>query len=281
VTTVRAAAVQLQSTNDRDRNLAAADRLTRAAAADGAELVVLPERLDLRGSAQDYAAGAETLEAGRPLEWATQLARELGIDLVAGSIAERREGHERVANTSIHAGPDGDLKAVYRKIHMFDVEVGGVEYRESEHSEPAGEIVLSETSNGTKLGLTICYDLRFPELYRILTLKGARVVTVPANFTRVTGQAHWEVLLRARAIENQVFVIAPGQGRGPGPEGDSYGNSMIVDPWGEILARAEGEGEAFVAADLDLARQDEVREKLPSLANRVAAAYRWPEEARV
>jgi deaminated glutathione amidase len=281
MTILRAAAVQLQSTNDRDRNLAAADRLTRAAAADGAELVVLPERLDLRGSAQDYAAGAETLEGGRPLEWATQLARELGIDLVAGSIAERREGHDRVANTSIHVGPDGELKAVYRKIHMFDVEVGGVEYRESEHSEPADEIVLSETSNGTKLGLTICYDLRFPELYRILTLKGARIVTVPANFTRVTGQAHWEVLLRARAIENQVFVIAPGQGRGPGPEGDSYGNSMIVDPWGEILARAGGEGESFVAADLDLTRQDEVREKLPSLANRVAAAYRWPEEAKV
>jgi deaminated glutathione amidase len=278
---LRAAAVQLQSTNDRNRNLAAAERLTRAAAADGAELVVLPERLDLRGSAQDYAAGAETLEEGRPLEWATQLARELGIDLVAGSIAERREGHERVANTSIHVGPDGQLKAVYRKIHMFDVEVGGVEYRESEHSEPADEIVLSDTSNGTKLGLTICYDLRFPELYRILTLNGARIVTVPANFTRLTGQAHWEVLLRARAIENQVFVIAPGQGRGPGPEGDSYGNSMIVDPWGEILARAEGEGESFVAADLDLARQDEVREKLPSLANRVAAAYRWPEEASV
>jgi deaminated glutathione amidase len=281
MTMLRAAAVQLQSTNDRDRNLAAADRLTRAAAADGAELVVLPERLDLRGSAQDYAAGAETLEGGRPLEWATQLARELGIDLVAGSIAERREGHDRVANTAIHVGPDGELKAVYRKIHMFDVEVGGVEYRESEHSEPADEIVLSETSNGTKLGLTICYDLRFPELYRILTLKGARIVTVPANFTRVTGQAHWEVLLRARAIENQVFVIAPGQGRGPGPEGDSYGNSMIVDPWGEILARAGGEGESFVAADLDLTRQDEVREKLPSLANRVAAAYRWPEEAKV
>jgi predicted amidohydrolase len=278
---VRAAAVQLQSTNDSERNLAAADRLTRAAAADGADLVVLPERLDLRGSAQDYAAKAETLEQGRPLAWARQTARELGIDLVAGSIAERREGHERVANTSVHVGPDGELKAVYRKIHMFDVEVGGVEYRESEHSEAASEIVLSETAGGVGLGLTICYDLRFPELYRILTLRGARVLTVPANFTRVTGEAHWEVLLRARAIENQVFVIAPGQGRGPGPEGDSYGNSMIVDPWGEVLARAGGEGEAFVTADLDLARQDEIREKLPSLANRVAGAYRWPEEARV
>ncbi len=278
---MRAAAVQLQSTNDRDRNLEAADRLTRAAAADGAELVVLPERLDLRGSAADYADGAETLDDGRPLEWASKTAQELGIDLVAGSIAERREGHERVANTSIHIGPDGELKAVYRKIHMFDVEVGGVEYRESEHSEPADEIVLSETANGTKLGLTVCYDLRFPELYRILALGGARIVTVPANFTRVTGEAHWEVLLRARAIEDQVFVIAPGQGRGRGPEGDSYGNSMIVDPWGEILARADGESETFVAADLDLARQDEIREKLPSLANRVPGAYRWPEEARV
>ena len=196
---------------------------------------------------------------------------------MAGSVAERRDGHERVSNTSVHVGPDGEIRAVYRKIHMFDVEVGGVEYRESEHSEPAEEIVMSETANGVGLGLTICYDLRFPELYRILALRGARVITVPANFTRVTGEAHWEVLLRARAIENQVFVIAPGQGRRPGPEGDSYGNSMIIDPWGELLARAPMEGDCFIAADLDLARQDEVREKLPSLANRVDAAYKWPE----
>ena len=248
----------------------------RAAAADGAELVVLPERLDIRGASADYAAGAEPLD-GRPVSWARELARELAIDLVAGSVAERREGHERVSNTSVHVGPDGEIRAVYRKIHMFDVEVGGVEYRESEHSEPADELVLSEMANGVCLGLTICYDLRFPELYRILALRGARVITVPANFTRVTGEAHWEVLLRARAIENQVFVIAPGQGRRPGPEGDSYGNSMIVDPWGEVLARAPMEGDCFIAAELDLARQDEVREKLPSLANRVDAAYKWPE----
>jgi predicted amidohydrolase len=279
VTGVRAAAVQLQSTEDKDRNLEDADRLTRAAAGDGAELVVLPERLDIRGNAADYAAGAETLD-GRAVTWARDTARELGIDIVAGSVAERREGHERVANTSVHAGPDGELKAVYRKIHMFDVEVGGVEYRESEHSEPADEIVVSETAQSLGLGLTICYDLRFPELYRILALRGARIVTIPAAFTRVTGEAHWEILLRARAIENQVFVIAPGQGRLPGPDRDSYGNSMIVDPWGEVLARAGGEGACFVAADLDPARQDEIREKLPSLANRVAAAYRWPEEVR-
>src|SRR5215208_2296807 len=274
---MRAAAVQLESTKDTDRNLAAAERLVRGAAADGAELVVLPERLDIRGASADYAARAEPLD-GRPISWARELARELGIDLVAGSVAERRNGHQRVSNTSVHVGPDGEVRAVYRKIHMFDVEVGGVEYRESEHSEPADELVLSETANGVGLGLTICYDLRFPELYRILALRGGRVIAVPANFTRITGEAHWEVLLRARAIVNQVFVIAPGQGRRPGPEGDSYGNSMIVDPWGEVLARAPMEGACFIAAELDLDRQDEVREKLPSLANRVGAAYKWPHE---
>jgi deaminated glutathione amidase len=276
---VRAAAVQLQSTTDTERNLASAERHVRAAAADGAELVVLPERLDIRGAASDYLAGAEPLD-GRPISWARGLARELGIDLVAGSVAERREGHERVSNTSVHVGPDGEIRALYRKIHMFDIEVDGVVYRESEHSEPSDEIVLSETANDVGLGLTICYDLRFPELYRILALRGARVVTVPANFTRVTGGAHWEVLLRARAIENQVFVIAPGQGNVRRTDGDSYGNSMIVDPWGEVLARSAMEGEGFIAADLDLARQDELRETLPSLANRVGSAYKWPQEVR-
>jgi predicted amidohydrolase len=272
---MRAAAVQLQSTTDTDRNLASAERLVRAAAADGAELVVLPERLDIRGGTSDYLAGAEPLD-GRPVEWARGLARELGIDLVAGSIAERRGGHERVSNTSVHVGPDGEVRAVYRKIHMFDIEVEGTVYRESEHTEPSAEIILSETAGGVGLGLTVCYDLRFPELYRILALRGARIVTVPANFTRITGQAHWEVLLRARAIEDQVFVIAPGQGNLPDTDADSYGNSMIVDPWGEVLARAPMEGEHVIAADLDLARQQEIREKLPSLANRVDSAYRWP-----
>ena len=139
---MRAAAVQLQSGTEIEENLASAERHVRAAAADGAELVVLPERLDIRGASADYAAGAEPLD-GRPVSWARELARELAIDLVAGSVAERREGHERVSNSSVHVGPDGDIRAVYRKIHMFDVEVGGVEYRESEHSEPADELVLS------------------------------------------------------------------------------------------------------------------------------------------
>jgi predicted amidohydrolase len=260
-----------------DRNLQAAERLVRAAAADGAQLVALPERMDVRGGTQDYARAAEDLE-GRPLSWARALAKELEIDLVAGSVAERRAGHERLSNTSAHIGPDGELKAIYRKIHMFDVEVGGVAYRESEHSEPADEIVLSHTADGTGLGLTICYDLRFPELYRILALRGARIVAIPSNFTRVTGEAHWDVLVRARAIEDQLFVIAPGQIGGAPPDGPSHGNSLIVDPWGGVLARADGDDEQFIAAELDLQGQDELRERLPSLANRVPAAYRWPQE---
>ncbi|HEY1273935.1 MAG TPA: carbon-nitrogen hydrolase family protein [Thermoleophilaceae bacterium] len=272
---MRAAAVQLNSTDDKERNLASADQLTRAAAADGAELVVLPEKFNVLGTNEDYFAGAETLD-GRTVGWARDTARELGIDLVAGSIVERREGREKLGNTSVHVGPDGELKAVYRKIHMFDVEVGGQVYRESDSEDPGDEIVLSD-AQGVPLGLTVCYDLRFPELYRILAIRGARIVTLPAAFTKVTGQAHWEILIRARAIENQSFVVAADQvGKHP-PDKETFGGSMIVDPWGEVLARAPDE-ECFVAADLDLARQDEVREKLPSLANRIASAYRWPQE---
>jgi deaminated glutathione amidase len=277
---MRAAAVQLNSTQDKRRNLAIAERLTRDAAADGASLVALPERLNVRGGHEDYVREAETLE-GATVTWARALARELGIDLVAGSIAERREGRDKLSNTSVHVGPDGELKAVYRKIHLFDVSVAGVEYLESASDEAGDEIVIGETADGTKLGLSVCYDLRFPELFRILAIRGARVITVPANFTQVTGEAHWEVLLRARAIENQAFVIAPAQfGVHPGDQGATYGHSLIADPWGELLALAPDE-ECFVAADLDFERQDEVRERLPSLRNRVPGAYRWPQEVPV
>jgi predicted amidohydrolase len=278
---MRAAAVQLNSTDDRSRNLAAAERLTRAAAADGARFVVLPERFDVRGGHDDYARTAVPVDEHESVAWARELAAELKIDLIAGSIAERRPGHAKLNNTSVHVGPDGDVKAVYRKIHLFDVQVGDIEYLESESDESGTEIVVSNLADGTPTGLSICYDLRFPELYRILALNGARILTVPANFTHPTGSAHWEVLLRARAIEDQAFVIAAGQvGEHPGDMGTMYGNSLIADPWGELLARADDSSETFVIADLDLARQDDVRAKLPSLANRVAGAYHWPEEVR-
>ncbi|MDP8943403.1 MAG: carbon-nitrogen hydrolase family protein [Actinomycetota bacterium] len=274
---MRAAAVQLNSTADKERNLATAERLTRDAAGAGAELVVLPEKFNALGSDDEMAAAAEPLD-GPTVRWARELARELRIDLVAGSIVERRPGREKLSNTSVHAGPDGDVRAVYRKIHMFDVVVGGTQYRESATEEPGEEIVLSGLGDAVPLGLAVCYDLRFPELFRILAVRGARVIALPAAFTKVTGRAHWEVLIRARAVENQAFVVAADQVGASRPGRESFGGSMIVDPWGEVLALAPDE-ECFVAAELDLARQDEIRERLPSLANRMSGAYRWPRQA--
>jgi predicted amidohydrolase len=273
---MRAAAVQLSSTPDRDRNLEAADRLVRAAAAAGAELVVLPEKWPVLGTPEQTAAGAEPLD-GRALTWARATARELGIDLVAGSVAEHVEGADRGANTSVHIGPDGEDRATYRKIHMFDVEVGGRAYRESEHEAPGDEPVTSALANGEGLGLTICYDLRFPELFRILAIRGATVITVPAAFTETTTRDHWEVLLRARAIEDQCFVVAANQVGEPAPGIRTGGRSTIVDPWGIVLATAP-DAETFIVADLDFERLRTIRTKLPSLANRQAAAYRWPSE---
>ena len=271
-----AAAVQLTSTADRERNLATADRLTRAAAAAGAELVVLPEKWAVLGTPEETAAGAEPFD-GPALAWARATARELGIDLVAGSIAERVPGREKGSNTSVHVGPGGEVHAAYRKIHMFDVEVGGRTYRESEHEEPGDEVVVSATAGGVELGLTVCYDLRFPELYRILAVRGARIVTIPSAFTLATTRDHWEPLLRARAIENQAFVIAANQVGEHAAGYRSGGRSAIVDPWGVVLAQAP-DAETFIAAELDLERQADIRRTLPSLANRRPAAYAWPQE---
>ena len=276
---MRAAAVQLQSTPDRDRNLEAADRLTRAAAANGAELVVLPEKWPVLGTPEQTAAGAEPFD-GPALGWATAAAAELGIELVAGSFAERRDDDARGRNTSVHVGPDGEVRAVYRKLHMFDVTVGGRAYRESEHEAPGDEVVLSHTAAGAGLGLSVCYDLRFPELYRILAVRGARILAVPAAFTLATTREHWEVLLRARAIEDQCFVVAANQFGEHAPGYRSGGRSMIVDPWGVVLAQA-ADAETFILAELDLARQDEIRRSLPSLANRRPEAYAWPDEVPV
>jgi len=273
---VRVAAVQLNSSADLRANLASADRLTRAAAAEGASLIVLPEKWTAIGSDEQLRAAAETLE-GQALSWARAIARELSLDLVAGSILELLPGQDKLANTCVHVDPQGEIRATYRKLHMFDVEVGGRSYRESELEQPGDEIVLSHTAEGVELGLSICYDLRFPELYRILAVRGARVIAVPAAFTLATTRDHWETLLRARAIENQAFVVAANQvGAHPGGH-RSGGRSMIVDPWGVVLAQAP-DREGHVLAELDLERQLQIRSELPSLANRRPAAYRWPHE---
>jgi predicted amidohydrolase len=260
---MRAAAIQINSTNDVERNLEVADHHVRAAAADGASLVVLPEKWSVLGTGDDLRANAQPLD-GEAISWARATARELGIDLIAGSISERVEGSEKLRNTSVHVNPDGEIAAVYRKLHLFDVEVDGTRYAESEHEDPGEEPVLTTTSDGVEVGMSVCYDVRFPELYRGLALRGARVLTVPAAFTLATTRDHWEVLLRARAIENQSFVIAPNQiGEHP-PGNRSGGRSMIIDPWGLVLAVAPDK-ETHVIADLDMDLLAGVRERLPAL----------------
>lgn len=261
--TILAAAVQMTAASDKAANLERAERLVRLAAARRAGLVVLPEVFSWRGKRSEDAAAAEDLD-GPTQTLMSSLAAELNLHLVAGSFVERVAGEGKNYNTSVLYGPDGSRLAVYRKIHLFDVDLPGrVKVKESDTMLSGAEVVCARTALGG-IGLSVCYDIRFPELYRRLTYAGARIVTVPSCFTFPTGEAHWEVLMRARAIENQVYVIAPGQ-FGPNLYGFSdYGNSLIVDPWGRVLARAADQ-EGVVVAPLDFDYQDRVRRELPSL----------------
>jgi deaminated glutathione amidase len=271
---IRIACVQMTSRADKAANLETAERLVAQAAATGADVVVLPEKWNAIGDAALYHATAEPLEGGESVGAMADWSRGHGITLVGGSIAERREGREKLSNTSVVFDPEGRIVALYRKIHLFDVEVGGVVYRESEAEEPGDEPVVCEAEDW-KLGLSVCYDVRFPELYRILALEGAELVTVPAHFTTPTGKDHWHVLLRARAIENQLYVAAAAQIGETLPGKPAYGRSLIVDPWGLVVAQAADE-ETVISAELDRAHLQGIRAKLPSLANRQANAYRWP-----
>lgn len=271
---IRVACVQMTSRRDKAANLSRAEALVARAASTGADIVVLPEKWNLIGGANDYRAAAEPLDGGESVQAMSTWARTLGVTLVGGSITERRVGREKLSNTCCVFDAEGDLVAVYRKIHLFDVEVGGHVYRESEAEEPGTEPVVAH-AEGWAIGLSVCYDVRFPELYRILALEGAELVTVPAHFTTPTGRDHWHVLLRARAIENQLYVAAAGQIGETIAGKPAYGRSLIVDPWGTVLAQAPDE-ETVIVAELDRARLLDIRAKLPSLANRQANAYRWP-----
>jgi predicted amidohydrolase len=271
---MRVAAIQCTASDDRAANLATAGRLVAVAADDGAELVVLPELFSLYGNPPTLRAGAEALD-GPTFQWAAEVAVRHRIWLVAGSFVEGI-GRSRNHNTSVLVGPDGEARAHYRKLHLFDVDVPGAVTRESD-AVTAGESVVSATvtlDDGQPLpiGLSICYDLRFPELYRLLSLAGALVIVVPSAFAAATGKAHWEVLLRARAIENQVFIIAADQVGVLAGSFRAHGHSMIIDPWGTILAE-KAEGVGHVLADLDLTGQQEIRSLLPSLAHRRPEAY--------
>ena len=274
VHTLRVACVQLNTADDKAANVASAERLVRAAAADGARLIALPETWAFKGRRAGILASAEPLDGPSNAALA-RLAAELGVHILTGSHYEPTSGRDRVANTSLLFAPRGETVAVYRKIHLFDAVSGGTPYRESSYLVPGKDLVTAEIDvdgPSVTVGLAICYDLRFPELFRSLALRGAEVLLVPSAFTHYTGAAHWEVLVRARAIENGCFVVAPNQTGYHLPERRCFGNSMIVDPWGTVLARMEEEVGSCVA-DLDLAAVAEVRAQIPSLANRRPETY--------
>jgi predicted amidohydrolase len=269
---IRAAAIQMSSTPDKEENKETAEALVREAVSAGADLVALPELWSCHGLDRVYRENAEPIP-GPTTEFMGDLARELGVYLLGGSILEGEPGAERLSNTSTFFDPSGEMTAVYRKIHLFDVKVSDREYLESANIAPGNEIVTAKAGAAT-LGLSVCYDVRFPELYRLLALRGAEILAVPAAFTLQTGKDHWELLLRTRAVENQAFVIAPAQWGQKADGRWTYGRSMIVDPWGTVLATCpDRDGHALATLDLDYL--DRFRVEFPALTNRRPEAYDW------
>jgi predicted amidohydrolase len=268
------ALVQTDPGPDKAATVARAFEFVERAARAGAQLVTLPETFHYRGPNDGRRASAEPIP-GPLSESLSGLAAKLGIHLLAGSYNElpgAGEEDQRTHNTSLLFGPDGALLGKYRKIHLFDVTIGEkLVARESARNQPGDRAVVAQTAFGA-VGMTVCYDLRFPELYRALALAGARLLTVPSNFAERTGRDHWEVLLRARAIENGAFVIAPATIGSGGTDFNAYGRSMIVDPWGTVVACAP-DAEGITLATLDLSRVDAVRASLPSLQHLRPTAY--------
>jgi predicted amidohydrolase len=265
---MRVAAIQMTSVDDVAANLASAAKWVAEAAEHGAELVALPENFAFLRREGEPVPCAQPLD-GEIVATLREWARAHHVWIVGGTFHETIAGETRVANTCVAVAPDGDVAAVYRKIHLFDVDLsaqGGQVYRESERVVPGAEVASFDTPFGG-VGLSVCYDVRFPELYRALARRGVRLLCVPAAFARETGRDHWEVLLRARAIENQCYVIAPAQcGEHPGGR-LTYGRSMIVDPWGLVLARA-ADRPGPIYATCHAEEQDRIRAALPALQHR-------------
>jgi predicted amidohydrolase len=261
-----AAAVQMVASDDKTANFKEAQHWVRHAAAQGAKVVALPEVFIWRGSKKLEKENAEPIPGPTSTALA-EIASELKIHLLAGSILEQIPGGEKSYNTSLLFDPTGKIIASYRKIHLFDVDLAnGVSLRESD-TRAHGDAIAIGRSDLCTMGLSVCYDLRFPELYRDLTRQGAQLIFVPAAFTAYTGQAHWEPLLRARAIENQAYIIAPGQFGQSRSSFETHGHTMIVDPWGKILAELP-KGAGAVVADIDLDYLEKVRAELPALNHR-------------
>jgi predicted amidohydrolase len=262
-----AAAVQLNSCEEKPANLATATRLVEQAARAGAQLVALPEMFNCLGRFEAVIAAAEPIP-GPTSQAMSALASRLGILLCAGSICERSSTPGKAYNTSLLFDETGQLVARYRKIHLFDYHIPGeVKYTESRFILPGNEVVCTFTSR-ICVGQATCYDLRFPELFRRLSEKGAEVLLTPSAFTLATGRCHWQTLLQARAIENLSFLVAANQCGQHAPELVTYGHSAIVDPWGVILATAGGDREEVIVAELKAARLAEIRERLPALSHR-------------
>ncbi|WP_126424781.1 carbon-nitrogen hydrolase family protein [Brevibacillus marinus] len=268
---IKVAAIQMDSQANKAENLRKAETLIKQAASQGAQFVALPEYFNFTGTEDQEAANAEYIPEGETVEFLRSISRECRIWLHGGSMLEKVKGETKYYNTSLLFNPAGELVGKYRKIHLFDVEIAnGPSFLESNTKNFGREVVVCETEFA-KIGLAICYDLRFPELFRLQALKGAEILVLPAEFTLYTGRDHWEVLLRARAIENQAFVIAPGQ-IGKKPAYQSYGRSMVVDPWGTVVATAP-DTETAIVAEIDLQYVQEIREQVPSLKNRRPEVY--------
>ena len=266
MTEFKAACVQMRAGTEIEPNIDAASELIREAAGQGAQLIVTPEMTNLLDIRPGQARGKLVTEAEDISAAAfSKLAAELGIWLLIGSIAVRHETDERASNRSLLFGPTGAIIARYDKIHMFDVDVGdGQSYRESRAYRPGEQAVLAETPLA-KIGMTICYDVRFAKLYRALAQAGAELLTVPAAFTKVTGQAHWHTLLRARAIETGCYVLAPAQGGTHEDGRQTFGHGLIISPWGEVLADSGGDEPGVIYADIDLMKVADARRRIPSL----------------
>ena len=269
---IMAAVIQMSSTPEKAENFRVAESLIREAVAAGADLVALPELWSCHGLEKAYRPNAEPIP-GTTTEFLGGLACELKAYVLGGSILESAPGSESLYNTSTFFDPSGEMTAVYRKIHLFDVKAPDRDYLESGTIAPGSEIVAAKAGPAT-LGFSVCYDLRFPELYRLLALRGAEILAVPAAFTLRTGKDHWELLLRARAVENQAYVIAPAQWGQKADGRLTYGRSMIVDPWGSVLAQCP-DRDGFALATLDLDYLDWLRTDFPALANRRPETYDW------
>ena len=271
MTTLSVALVQLNAGSNKQDNLAKAFHFIEEAAGAGAQLVALPETFHVRGSNQVKLEAAEDIP-GPLSRQLGKTAQRLGIYLLAGSYGERTEQADRLYNTSLFFAPDGHLLAKYRKVHLFDVSVTGqFVARESSRNRAGDKLATADTGFG-RAGLSICYDLRFPELYRSLALKGAVLTFVPANFTRYTGKDHWEPLLRARAIENGMFIVAPAQIGGVEGDFQAYGRSLIADPWGTVIA-CSPDTEGVTLTLLDMSAVARIRKQLPSLEHRRPDVY--------